>query len=316
MIKQRQVFYFGESQVAYTLFSTEQGDLENKENNSVSRRIMLLHGAGVAGELTWTFIANYLKHWDEVLVPDLLGMGQSFFESSDQLEFSIENICHSLFGLLRHLHWSDFDLVGYSLGGLVALELNAEARCELGHDSSPDTLIHSLCLIEPALFSDHSLQSALNFRQSFVPLAANIKSEPHNDRHFIDFLDLVSPNRKRSEQVDKMAIQRLQLRPLGFAHALAAVSDYADKLDEFKLQHLIASIPKGLGIVGGLSNPGLLLAQQKIQRQLHSFKDSRSHSSNPPQGERWHIESLANTDHSLVYVRPKIVANLINEYLG
>lgn len=314
MIKQRQIFHFAQSQIAYTLFSKEPRVIENKADNQPLRRIMLLHGAGVAGELTWTFIANYLTHWDEVLVPDLLGMGQSFFEPSDQLEFSIENICHSLFGLLRHLHWSTFDLVGYSLGGLVALELNAEAGRGLDQNASPDTVINSLCLIEPALFSDHSLQSALNFRQSFVPLAASIKSEPDNDQHFIDFLDLVSPNRKRSSQVDKLAIQRLQLRPLGFAHALAAVSDYADNLDEFKLQQLIASIPRGLGIVGGLSNPGLLLAQQKIQRQLQG--DRESYSTKPPRGQYWHIESLANADHSLVYVRPKIVANLINEYLG
>jgi pimeloyl-ACP methyl ester carboxylesterase len=310
LINQRHVFNFAEAQVAYTLFRTNayEGHSDDSlvSNSSIKptpRRIVLLHGAGVAGELTWTYIANYLKHWDEVLVPDLLGMGESYFELSDQLAFTIEDICHSLQGLLRHLEWHAFDLVGYSLGGLVALELNAEAKRELNNQSTPDTIINSLCLIEPALFSDHSLASALDFRQLFLPLAANIKVEPHNDQHFLDFLDLVSPNRKRSAHVDKLAIQRLQLRPLGFAHALAAVSHFADHLDEFKLQYLIASIPKGLGIIGGLSHSGLLLAQQKIQYQLKS------------QSKLWHIESLANADHSLVYVRPKTVANLINEYL-
>jgi pimeloyl-ACP methyl ester carboxylesterase len=311
LIKQRHVFSFAEAQVAYTLFRTKAYDthISGALTNSSSikktspRRIILLHGAGVAGELTWTFIANYLKHWDEVLVPDLLGMGESYFEPSDQLAFTIEDICHSLQGLLRHLKWDAFDLVGYSLGGLVALELNAEASRELNNQSTPDTIINSLCLIEPALFSDHSLESALSFRQLFLPLAASIKLQPHNDEHFLDFLNLVSPNRKCSTHVDKLAIQRLQLRPLGFAHALMAVSNFADCLGEFKLQHLIGSIPKGLGIIGGLSNPGLLLAQQKIQDQLKS------------QSKLWHIESLANTDHSLVYVRPKTVASLINEYL-
>ena len=311
MIKQRQLFNFAEPQVAYTLFRREV-----PANKASPRRIVLLHGAGVAGELTWTFIVNYLKHWDEILVPDLLGMGESFFEISDQLSFSIEDICHSLFGVLRHHQWHAFDLVGYSLGGLVALELNAQAARELSLQSTPDTLIHSLCLIEPALFSDQSLQSALSFRQSFVPLSASIKSEPDNDQHFIDFLDLVSPNRKRSAQIDKLAIQRLQLRPLGFAHALAAVSEYADHLDDFKLQQLIASIPKGLGIVGGLSPPGLLLAQQKIQRQLESQNKNQGQSQSMTQKKHWHIESLANADHSLVYVRPKVVAGLINDYLG
>jgi pimeloyl-ACP methyl ester carboxylesterase len=310
LIKQRHVFSFAETQVAYTLFRTKAYDRHHDDslisNTSIKqppRRIVLLHGAGVAGELTWSFIVNYLKHWDEVLVPDLLGMGESYFELSDRLAFTIEDICHSLQCLLRHLEWDAYDLVGYSLGGLVALELNAETKRELNNQLTPDTTINSLCLIEPALFSDQSVASALDFRQLFVPLAANIKLEPHNDKHFLDFLNLISPNRKPNAHVDKLAIQRLQLRPMGFAHALAAVSNFADHLDEFKLQHLIATIPKGLGIVGGLSHSGLLLAQQKIQHQLKC------------QSKLWHIESLANTDHSLVYVRPKTVASLINEYL-
>jgi pimeloyl-ACP methyl ester carboxylesterase len=310
LIKQRYLFHFAETQVAYTLFCTEAYDSihnDSSDNNpsikNAPKRIVLLHGAGVAGELTWTFIANYLKHWDEVLVPDLLGMGESYFEPSDQQGFSIENICHSLLCLLRHLRWHTFDLVGYSLGGLVALELNAEVSRELNQQLTPNTMVNSLCLIEPALFSDPSLSNAQNFRQLFLPLADSIKSEPDNDQHFIDFLNLVSPNRKRSPRVDKLAIQRLQLRPLGFAHALAAVSEYTDHVDEFKLQQLIASIPKGFGIVGGLSSPGLMLAQQKIRFHLQR------------QGKCWHIESLAETDHSLVYVRPKTVASLINAYL-
>ncbi len=300
MIKSRDTFHFADTHIAYTIFR-KKTSLQDSSDTSAEpvKRIVLLHGAGVAGELTWTFIVNYLKHWDEVLVPDLLGMGQSYFEPSDKVAFTIEDICHSLFALLRHHDWTSFDLVGYSLGGLVALELNAEAKRELDKKSHPDVEINSLCLIEPALFSDQSLQAALLFRQAFVPLAVNIKSEPDNDQHFVDFLDLVSPNRKNSEQMDKLAIQRLQVRPLGFANALAAVSKYAEQLDEIKLQHLIASIPKGVGIIGGLSDPGLLLAQEKIRQQQKS----------------WHIEILANTDHSLVYVRPKIIAQLINDYL-
>lgn len=297
MIKQRLVFDFAEQRIAYTLFRSSQS-----LNSSIEtpRRIVLLHGAGVAGELTWTFIVNYLNHWDEVLVPDLLGMGESYYDSDDLLSFSIKDICHSLFAVLRHHNWTIIDLAGYSLGGLVAIELNSEAKKELDEHAQPDIEINQLCLIEPALFSDQSLQAALVFRQAFVPLAANIQAEPNNDQHFLDFLNLVSPHRKRSEQMDKLAIQRLQARPLGFAKALAAVSQYADQLDEYGLQRLMSSIPKGLGIIGGLSNPGLMLAQKKIQQQQSG----------------WHIEILANADHSLVYARPRRVAQLINQHLG
>ena len=305
MIKDRHVLNISETRIAYTLFRSEVSS-----HKKFPRRILLLHGAGVAGELTWTFIVNYLKHWDEVLVPDLLGMGESFFEDSDQLDFTIEDICHSLLGLLNHHQWYSFDLVGYSLGGLVALELNALAGSEVNSLSGVRMHVDSLCLIEPALLSDESLQSSLVFRQAFLPLAENIKSEPDNDQYFLDFLNLVSPNRKRSVQMDKLAIKRLQLRPLGFAHALSAVSEYADYLDEYKLQQLLASIPRGLGIVGGLSNPGLMLAQKKIQ----CLFEERQQENN--QKKHWHIKSVANADHSLVYVRPKVIAGLINDYLG
>lgn len=302
MIKRRDSFTLAESRIAYTVYRKKEPDSQNPKvriQNNPLRRIILLHGAGVAGELTWTFIANYLQHWDEILVPDLLGMGDSYFESSDQLGFSIENICDSLFSLLRHLHWQEFDLVGYSLGGLVALELNREAKAERDKNLAPDFKVLTMGLIEPALFSDQSLQAAITFRQAFVPLAANIKANPENDQHFFDFLNLVSPNRKGNKQMDKLAIQRLQVRPLGFANALAAVSDYAERLDENTLYRLIKSIPKGLGIVGGLSSPDLLHAQEKIQQhQPH-----------------WQIESLRGADHSLVYVRPKVIAQLINQHL-
>lgn len=301
MKKQRLTLQLGEITLAYSLF---QKNIE--PTNPTPRRIILLHGAGVAGELTWTFIANYLEHWDEILVPDLLGMGDSFFEPSDSILFTIEDINQSLFSMLRHHDWHEFDLVGYSLGGLVALELNreictesyvAEEGQEIKHSSH--FKVHKLCLIEPALFSDQSLRSALAFRETFTPVANNIKAEPENESHFMAFLNLVSPHRKRNEKTDAMAVRRLQIRPFGFANALAAVSHYAKTLNEVSLNHLLSVVPEGVGIVGGLSNDGLLLAQENIKEYQPN----------------WTIELLDNADHSLVYVRPKQVARIINKYL-
>lgn len=286
----------GETRLAYSLYRRTGSANQNK--------ILLLHGAGVAGELTWTFIANYLEHWDEILIPDLLGMGDSFFDSDDELSFSIEDISQTLFSLLRHQGWHQFDLVGYSLGGLVALELNREASLEFNQTHQLDFKVNKLGLIEPALFSDQSLQAAITFRQAFVPIATQIKQQPDNDQAYIQFLDLVSPKRKSNEKMDKLAVQRLQLRPKGFANALTAVSDYAKALDEHKLHNLIEAIPSGIGIVGGLSNPGLIQAQEKI------------HKNHLAQQKSWQIEVLPQVDHSLVYVRPKKIAQLLNEYLS
>lgn len=303
MNKQRLTLQLGDVTLAYSLFtkhtfSTDSDCIPNDTPYRDKRRIMLLHGAGVAGELTWTFIANYLAHWDEVLIPDLLGMGDSFYEPTDNETFTINDMMQSLFSLLRHHNWQGFDLAGYSLGGLVALELNREI-CERVASCPANMSVGRLCLIEPALFSDQSLRSALAFRETFTPIANNIKADPADSRHFIEFLDLVSPHRKGHEKTDALAVQRLQVRPHGFANALLAVSYYAKSLNERSLEQLLAVVPPGVGIIGGLSREGLMLAQQNIQHYQPN----------------WHIESLDNADHSLVYVRPKKVAHLINTYL-
>lgn len=287
MIKRRVTLDVANAQVAYTVFQRASFDAQSSSN----KKLLLLHGAGVAGELTWTYIINYLQGWDEILVPDLLGMGDSYLDAEDSRAFTVEDICNTLFSVLRHLQWTDFDLVGYSLGGLVALELNREAH--------PDFTVGRLCLIEPALFNNESLQDALAFRRAFTPITASIKSDTSNPQHFIDFLDLVSPKRLRNERVDLLAIRRLQKRPLGFANALAAVSKYAENLDEQKFQCLMKPIPSGVGVVGGLSDVGLLHAQEKIKQVQPN----------------WHIETIPNVDHSLVYARPRVIAHLLDDYL-
>lgn len=297
MIKKRLTLQLGEVTLAYSVYQKPQ--VTNTSSIKLLKRIVLLHGAGVAGDLTWSFIAHYLKEWDEILIPDLLGMGDSFFDASDKVPFSIGDICQSLFSLLRHLHWRQFDLVGYSLGGLVALELNKQARVEYDINHEFNFSVTKLCLIEPALFSDAALESIVQFRHTFNPVAESIKANPIADDPFFNFLDLVSPNRVRLQKTDQLAVKRLKMRPFGFANALFAVSNYANTLDESALTCLIADIPEGIGIVGGLSAPGLLAAQYSIKRIQPG----------------WEIEVLPDVDHGLVYVRPKLVAQLINQYL-
>ena len=38
-------------------------------DNAPPRRLLLLHGGGVAGKITWSGILPHLKHWNEILVP-------------------------------------------------------------------------------------------------------------------------------------------------------------------------------------------------------------------------------------------------------
>lgn len=38
------------------------------------RRLLLLHGGGVDGAVTWGGILPHITHWQEILVPDLQAM--------------------------------------------------------------------------------------------------------------------------------------------------------------------------------------------------------------------------------------------------
>ena len=81
-------------------------------------RLLLLHGAGVAGDLTWTPMIGALAPFAELLIPDLYGAGDTVHEQGEQA-FTIADQLEHLCALLEQLGWDDFDLVGYSFGGCV-----------------------------------------------------------------------------------------------------------------------------------------------------------------------------------------------------
>ena len=65
--------------------------------------------------------AQCLKQDCDILIPDLPGFGCSFRRKSEQ--YNLANYGRWLQELIIHLGWTDFHLVGNSLGGAVAIEL-------------------------------------------------------------------------------------------------------------------------------------------------------------------------------------------------
>ncbi len=86
--------------------------------------LLLLHGAGVGGELTWEGMLPYLTHWETILVPDLKGMGDSYAHSGEESPVNVIELAEDIHALTQTLDWEKFDVIGYSLGGLVTLLLN------------------------------------------------------------------------------------------------------------------------------------------------------------------------------------------------
>jgi 3-oxoadipate enol-lactonase len=83
--------------------------------------VLLIHGLGCTGA-NWAFQVSALESGYRVIIPDLPGAGHS---DPPRGEYSIEAFAASLWKLLDHLGLPKANVIGFSLGGAVALEMAA-----------------------------------------------------------------------------------------------------------------------------------------------------------------------------------------------
>jgi len=81
--------------------------------------VLLIHGLGSSGA-DWAFQVPPLEGRFRVIIPDLPGCGHS---APPPAGFSIEGLAEALWSMLDGLEMSRVNLVGFSLGGAVALEM-------------------------------------------------------------------------------------------------------------------------------------------------------------------------------------------------
>jgi len=113
--------------------------------------LVLVHGFGGSGMMTWNRIIAKVSKDRPVLLPDLLWFGESYSTQTP----SLETQAHALSLILEKEDWVSFDLVGTSYGGFVSLEYSRT------HQSSIQKLI---VLDSPGpVFSDIDVE-ALNQR--------------------------------------------------------------------------------------------------------------------------------------------------------
>ncbi|WP_221795016.1 alpha/beta fold hydrolase [Oceanobacter mangrovi] len=250
-------------------------------NNPGGRRLILIHGAGIAGELTWTYVVNYLEGWSEILVPDLAGMGGSRFHGLTQP--TAKDYATQMEQLIDKLDWWDADIAGYSFGGTVTVELLKKHSFNL------------LYLLEPAWLAGDSASHLIEKRQRYAGLSERLASG--DESAYLDFLDAVSPNRRSNPTADKIAIKRLKTNEQGLVEALHAVSESLASQQDYYL-NWVSDLP-GLSMVGENSSPDMYVRQQRLEQESPD----------------WIAQQIAGADHSLVFTHPKQVARLMNERL-
>jgi 3-oxoadipate enol-lactonase len=81
--------------------------------------LLLIHGLGCSGA-AWAFQVAALEHRFRLIIPDLPGSGHS---PPPRSEYTIAGFANAIWRLMDHLKIRQMNIIGFSLGGAVALEM-------------------------------------------------------------------------------------------------------------------------------------------------------------------------------------------------
>ena len=93
-------------------------------NIGAAKKVVWLHGF-TGSSSTWEEVISYLPSSVEMLTIDLIGHGQSD-KPNDPACYFVEEQIEDLHTLFKQLEWSNFTLIGYSMGGRLALAYAAK----------------------------------------------------------------------------------------------------------------------------------------------------------------------------------------------
>jgi len=257
--------------------------LYRRKDNDNKRCILLLHGAGVAGVDTWSHIIAKLTQWQYVLVPDLRGMGETVAHCKGELAFSVEELVQDMHRLVSAQGWDRFDLGGYSLGALVSMLYKQRYSSQ----------VRQQYLLEPGLFDCIDWNESKILREKYAQAVIDLRNNQALTG-VTNFLNTISPQRKKLKKAEDIAIARLLKRRLGFANALQSVNDLALLLNR---EQLVLDQENVVSIVGGLSIDSMHQYHQHLAKKL----------------PHWQYISIKGCDHSLPYQKPRQIAAILNQ---
>lgn len=264
-------------------------------NSKTQDCCLMLHGAGVAGELTYGPMLDYFSQWRWILLPDLNGMGESYYHGKQEAPLHVEELAADIEQLLEHLDWQSFDILGYSLGGLVALYLNANLYKKFGRQ-------HRLALMEPASLERECVETLAEVRQRYRKASQTIRDTGDVELGIAHFMDGVSPNRRKHPVAEATTQSRLAHRPIGFSYALDAVTDWVERTSEDASlrRTLLDSADQVLLMSGELSH-------ELLRQHYDELSQERS---------GWQHIVLKGCDHSLPFQKPRQIARYVESWIS
>ncbi|MBM7660428.1 2-succinyl-6-hydroxy-2,4-cyclohexadiene-1-carboxylate synthase [Bacillus mesophilus] len=246
--------------------------------------ILLLHGFTGCKE-NWSFLVESLSKRYKVIALDLIGHGQTHSPEVDH-RYSFEKVCGDLHDLLDHLSITKVHLLGYSMGGRVALAFS------IMYPSKVESLI--LESSSPGLIDEEERFTRIKADHT---LADDILS--NGIMAFVnkwEEIPLFSTQKMLSKQVkDKIREQRLRNNPVGLANSLKGMGtgiqpSYWDKL---------SSIKKPILLLCGELDPKFCEIAEKMKQRI-------------PQAIVFQIPRVG---HAIHVEQPDVFGKIVDEFL-
>lgn len=196
----------------------------NRYNNGAVEKVVFLHGF-TGSTHTWDEVISNLPNTFDVISIDLLGHGETS-KPLNSIRYAVEEQIVDLHALFEKLQWINFTLVGYSMGGRLALAYASHYPVKrlILESSSPG-------------LSDKEERS--NRKRSDEQLADRILND--GLKSFVDFwesIPLFKSQQKLSQEKQKqIRLERLAGSEIGLANSLRGFStgvqpSYWNKLEE------------------------------------------------------------------------------------
>ncbi|WP_059283349.1 2-succinyl-6-hydroxy-2,4-cyclohexadiene-1-carboxylate synthase [Bacillus coahuilensis] len=248
----------------------------NVEVVGVGEPLVCLHGF-TGDNSTWDAILPYLSPTMQVIKVDLIGHGKTDVPESPQ-RYSMIEVLQDIKIILDHLELATVNILGYSMGGRVALAF------ALNYPQSVKTL-----LLESASPGLETWEERRNRQRQDDALAQKILNE--GIVSFINFWETLSlfsglQNLSRIEK-GKLREQRLRNNPIGLANSLKAMGTGVQESYWERLSELINNVEL---IVGEQDKKFVMIANKMKQRLprcvIHSVSDA-SHTIHVEQPEKF-----------------------------
>ena len=208
------------------------------------RPLVFIHGLSDS-LFDWEFLASHLKRDYQIIRMDLRGHGESYLGND---EVNIDLYVDDLKNLLNDLNLDKVDLIGFSLGGAVALDFSLKY---------PEN-VSSLVLMSSFSKSDEYLTNI------FTQFKDALKNS------FEDFYDLILPMVLCPEVIDDNREALDQIRE--FASKTANTDAYIKAVDacmEFDVDDSISKIEVPTLVMSGKYDEiSLLSSQRQLQKKI------------------------------------------------